>query len=137
MLEEQQIYQFIIDNMNKYKIPCTEEQTKKALELGYPVEVLYDKVDYQQKVPTISIKGEYLTWDYFIPTAEEIIGWLEEQGVLVLVEPSQDKFYGAYSLKREDGCWLNRVFLDGLYASRREAILATIDAVLDYLKSKN
>lgn len=120
--------------MNRYKDYYTEEQTKKAFELGAPIGVLYTKDDYQQKIPTYSNKGEFVNYNYFVPTTEEMIGWLEAQGILVLPEPSQDKFYGTYSLKREDGYWFNRIFLKGLYPSRKEATLVAIDAALDYLK---
>lgn len=110
--------------MNKYTIRCTEEQTRKALELGAPLQtMIYRFKDYSKDLFVEEGK------DYFIPTTDQMIGWLEEQGILVLVEPSQNKFYGAYSLKREDGCWLNRIFLDGLYAS--------LQNITSVIKSKN
>lgn len=120
---------------------CTKEQVKKAFKLGNPIitfgygdlgdaeaEILKlnRQVVLKRNEDNSIIVGQ-------IPTTEELIDWLEEQGILVLAEPSQNKFYGTYFLKREDGYWLNRVFLDGLYTSRKDAIIAAINVALDYL----
>lgn len=116
--------------MELYTIYCTEEQTKKALKLGAPIET------YKPLIINSKAGGSFTTPTIETVTAEQMIGWLEEQGILVLIDPSQDKFYGTYCLKREDGSWFNRIFLEGLYPSRKEAVIATIDAVLEHLKEK-
>lgn len=113
--------------MELYTIYCTEEQTKKALKLGAPIET------YKPIIINSKAGGSFTTPTIETVTAEQMIGWLEEQGILVLIDPSQDKFFGTYCLKREDGYWLNRIFLEGLYSSRKEATLSAIDAALEYL----
>ena len=63
--------------MNKYTIYCTEEQTRKAVELGAPIELYYGG-EYESEL----IDGiRYIT-----PTAEEMIGWLEEQGDILNID---------------------------------------------------
>ena len=116
--------------MDNFTIHCTEEQTKKALELGAPIEALYSKADYLQRIPTVSIKGEYVTYDYFIPTAEEMIGWLEEQDNIKSVEVTQS-FGWHYRVKRKSNDAEN--WIRGDCRNRKEATLAAIDAALEYL----
>ena len=63
--------------ISDYSIYCTEEQTKKVLELGAPINLrwLYEGIQFRKEV---NIEyGHYAE----IPTAEEMVGWLEEQGV--------------------------------------------------------
>lgn len=101
--------------MDKYTIYCTGEQTKKALELGAPISTCWS--------PLIE------EWIYKIPTAEQMIGWLEDQIDNINV------------LKENDGTWLYMFYptnsspceIKRLYHSRKEATLAAIDAALDYL----
>lgn len=109
--------------MNRYEIRCTPEQTKKALELGAPIETLqYDSTIVKT---VITFKGFAI-----IPTAEQMIGWLEEQGILTETAAGMTKWYGyAHNGKR----YINR---EG-YSSRKEATLAAIDAALDYLDKQN
>ena len=62
--------------MEQYTIYCTEAQTKKAWELGAPIE--YAKVIDAIKGKIIRIPqdtGGFYIW----PTAEQMFGWLEEQ----------------------------------------------------------
>lgn len=49
--------------MEQYTIYCSDEQTKKALELGAPLE--YHCPNERESV-------------YHRPTAEQMLGWLEE-----------------------------------------------------------
>lgn len=103
--------------MNKYTIYCTEEQTKKALELGAPLE--YHCPNEREIV-------------YHRPTAEQLIGWLEEQVDNIDI------------IRYNDRTWLYLFFpknssqyeSEDKYQSRKEATLAAIDVALDYL-SKN
>lgn len=67
--------------MDRYKIPCTAEQTKKALELGAPI----------RTIKSIRTKGTILSDDVIeydentftyvtTPTAEQMIGFILEAG---------------------------------------------------------
>ena len=58
--------------MNRYTIYCTEEQTKKALELGAPLNCCYHNDDFQNTIKIGSL--HYVE----IPTAEQMLGWLED-----------------------------------------------------------
>lgn len=110
--------------MEKYSIYCTSEQTKKALELGAPIRYK-DTLDNRER-------GKFE-----IPTAEQMIGWLEDniRGVITI------------SKNWHQGCmkfdWVIfddfETIIEGsivYYNSRKEATLAAIDASLEYLISK-
>lgn len=110
--------------MNKYAILCTEEQTKKALELGAPLEYYIQgdsKVIYNKEEGYIKI-----------PTAEEMIGWLEEQESIYEVDiASIGNITWSFCI------WDNELFpVDNhnMYNTRKEATLAAIDYALYYLK---
>ena len=63
--------------MEQYTIYCTEEQTKKAWELGAPIE--YAKVIDTIKGKTIRIPQD--TGDFYIwPTADQMIGFILGSG---------------------------------------------------------
>lgn len=112
--------------MNKYTIYCTKEQTLKALELGAPIKkavyadfILYENIEY--------IVDKENGFVYLIPTAEQMIGWLEEKDITVKIVKCDTRWFARpCSCKNTD---FNR---DG-YFSRKEAILAAIDSALDYL----
>lgn len=71
--------------MNRYTIYCTEEQTKKAFELGAPIIEMPFKYkmppDICTKYGFINLNSTY----YVMPTAEQMIGWLRSQGICVSV----------------------------------------------------
>lgn len=115
--------------MGLYAIYCTEEQTKKALELGAPIEVLYTKADYQQKRPTISIKGEFVDYAYFVPTAEEMIGWLENQGLYFSIECIGNYVYEVWTKDTDKIV----IIINSCVHTRKEATLSAIDAALEHL----
>lgn len=106
--------------MEQYTIFCTPEQTRKALELGAPIEEL--EYNCQQG------------WIYEKVTAEQMIGWLEEQGIAIILESIMDGDGIGY-------CWIAHTFnynedmcmKDDKMLSRKEATLAAIDAALEYL----
>lgn len=121
--------------MNGYSIYCTPEQTKKAFELGVPINtigctrgeipLLDDYVELVVMDDNTSIISE-------IPTAEQMIGWLKEQEITIHIFPfAEDKTF----------VWIIRFSCEGIkrnmcsdiYNSRKEATLAAIDAVLKYL----
>lgn len=120
--------------MNKYRIYCTEEQTKKALELGAPI----IKATYQNKEPHVGVLVKLINketiYDYICPSAEEMIGWLEEQGVSVEITMASRNI-GYYSLNRIDnkGSFDFTGRCEETYSSRKEATLAAIDAALDFI----
>lgn len=122
--------------MNEYTIYCTEEQTKKALELGAPIQFAsindirlrrYIEVESNNKV-------------YVIPTSEQMIGWLEDNKLIIQIECSEycDYFYRIKRITyyQESGDYeLNNVDYVYDFSSRKEATLAAIDAGLDYLSN--
>lgn len=100
--------------MKQFTIYCTPEQCEKALKLGAPI----TRVSHSLGEP-------------FIPecTAEQMIGWLEEQNLRVTLHVNCfDK-------------WCSRIytsdvmlaFITSWFDTRQEATLAAIDAALDYL----
>lgn len=121
--------------MGLYATYCTEEQTKKALELGAPIEALYTKADYQQTRPTISIKGEFVDYDYFVPTAEEMIGWLEKQECIAEIHIVRGICYPNWSFDVYDEHYASAVPTYMFYETRKEATLAAIDGALEHLKN--
>lgn len=125
--------------ISDYTIHCTEEQTKKSFELGAPL-FLLDKMQ-TECFDENPFKDEYkdrtklnIGLYAFCPTAEEMIGWLESNSVIseIRIEQNVSKkwFYTIYDE-------LNYLPIGVKYSSsRKEATLAAIDAVLEYL-SKN
>lgn len=68
--------------MNRYTIYCTEEQAKKALELGAPIETIRLQTGENPPIDSIYISQQFE--HYYIPTAEQMLGWLEEQGIILI-----------------------------------------------------
>lgn len=62
--------------MSKYRINCTEKQARKAFSFGM-------ELDYAKVYETLDGKSIRIPEDtgefYSIPTAEEMLGWLETQ----------------------------------------------------------
>lgn len=117
--------------MNRYTIHCTQEQTKKALELGAQIKRFRRSIlaakDYE-------LYKTELDW-FYIPTAEQMIGWLEEHAeideVAVFKIFQTGKTVWAFDLYGKDRDYLCES--DGLFSSRLSATLTAIDAALDYL----
>lgn len=123
--------------MNRYKIYCTIEQTKKALELGAPIEL---ESEYYDPTKNDFKLDEPIPYESFVngyhyakcPTAEEMIGWLEEEGILIELS----RLFGLYAyrliriLKFGEG---NLNLQNQDYQSRKAATLAAIDTALGYL----
>lgn len=118
--------------MNRYTIYCTEEQALKAYKLGAPieVEVIYesdhdavrdDKVHISEYLAKTSPFQMYA----IIPTAEQIIGWIDEHDVLIQIYHEVDWLF---SINHFEGV--------GRFFTREKATLAAIDAALDYLEKK-
>lgn len=121
--------------MNEYTIFCTPEQSFKALKLGaslYKLSMSVDDSHLRDKSIRIDEENELI--DYAIPTAEQMIGWLEEKGIAIILKSLMDGDGICY-------CWLVHTFnyeedllwRDDKMLSRKEATLAAIDAALEYL----
>lgn len=106
--------------MKNYTIFCTEQQMRKALELGAPIATKRIICRIEVDIPNKLI----------IPTAEQMIGWLEEQ----------INFIGV--IRQENNTWLYIIYPENNsnknitikgFSSRKEATLAAIDTALGYL----
>lgn len=113
-----------METIDKYTIYCTKEQTKKALELGAPLEL--ETEVYYPNGAAFPKK----------PTAEQMIGWLEDKGISVkavcfswLYENKPTWQVHAY--QRSTNFWDEIAF--GHSKSCKEATLSAIDAALGYL----
>lgn len=104
--------------MNRYTIYCTETQVKKALELGAPIKTI--------KKPRYSIGLIEKV------TSEQMIGWFEEQGVMfnIAVNPFDD--YKVIITKASSYETIANIKWNH---NRKNAIIAGIDAALDYLEN--
>ena len=98
--------------MDKYTIYCTEEQTKKVLDLGAPIDSRWIEKDLNL-------------------TAEQMTGWLDEQGLLIVI----DKNDNYYTWEVYKNIYLIDMSKTKSIASRKEAILSAIDVALEYLSN--
>lgn len=112
--------------MERYTIYCTEEQTRKALELGAPIKT----ISYDPPVPPPTGWVIYKNNCCKPPTAEQMIGWLEGRYIDCFVGKQLNQRFVATVCIHEELIYSKQ------YPSRQEATLAAIDAALDYL-SKN
>lgn len=112
--------------MNNCGTYCTEQQTCRAYEFGFPIEKRYD-VDVTPCARIVEkIDGHKYPYECFlvIPTIKQMICWLQEKGVEFSIT---DKFccvifpYGETE-KQIPMC-----------EACEQAELSAIDAVLDYL----
>ena len=114
--------------MEQYSIFCTEEQTKKAFELGAPIKIR--PYVTQEKAIDFAYVNAGIVFN--CPTAEQMLGWLLE------------KIDDINVVKEEKGTWLFILYpentmdyqLKNGFSSRKEATLAAIDAALEYLIRK-
>lgn len=112
--------------MEEFTIHCTEEQTKKAMELGAPIEEDYrhwQDIMFEEKC--VRTERQLVP-----PTAEQMIGWLEDKGITVKIVKCDIRWFA-----RPCSCKNTDFNKDG-YCSRKEATLAAIDSALDYLIQK-
>lgn len=120
--------------MNRYTIYCTEAQAKKAFELGAPIECYTTNIRNEDNLITFETKEVFIR-----PTAEQMCGWLEEQGLYVFAEPQPYNggrlwIGNVYNINSPSNYHsYNCLFLQE-YSSRQEATLAAIDAALEYLR---
>lgn len=115
--------------LSDYTIRCTPEQVCKAINLGAMLDICDWRHVDTPSCMTMTNNGE-LIGHFMLPTAEQMIGWLEEQGVRISI-------YGHSSYSYISQLFDNSVekYFKVFY-SRPEATLATIDAALDYLLTK-
>ena len=144
--------------MKRYEIRCTEEQTKKALELGAPITEFDSEYKLEERmsacgdIPAFGSFDDYLNKDeypdicvleidesryaYALPTTEQMKGWIEDTGNDIRFEVTTGiahtwHYYIHIGYNKD---YLN-LFNSG-YSSREEATLAAIDAALEYLANK-
>lgn len=112
--------------MDKFTQYCTTEQTKAALLLNAPIE----SEEWNRNYPlTRYWFGDEKTMHcYHIPTIEQMLGWLEQQGFLVSMHYSIDGYCNVCATKG-----FNRIYESG-YMSKNRALLCCIDNLLEYLK---
>lgn len=98
---------------------CTEEQTRKALELGAPIKSKLKEKGCDMQTHIVGLS-------YIIPTAEQMISWLEEQGFYFYI-------MNDYNWQEEVQYGNNWYHSKENLSSRKEATLSAIDAALEYL----
>lgn len=122
--------------MNRFTIYCTEGQTCKALELGAPIELeseYYNPTENDFKLDN-PIPCESFTNGYHYakcPTADQMIGWLEEQPSIVTIGVNKSRCLKWEYFITKIG--YNEIDSAYNYSSRKEATIAAIDAALEYL----
>lgn len=109
--------------MDKYTIYCTTEQTKKALELGAPIQ--FASINDIRLGRYIEVEGNNEAYE--IPTAEQMIGWLRSKGFRFKIDEWSDTIV-AFGVTFH--CW----YIYGQSSNPKGATLAAIDAALDYLE---
>ena len=117
--------------MNHYTIYCTEEQTRKALELGAPIVILPNYEEFKG-FPFVRCKNGY-EYPCQKPTAEQMIGWLEEEWCCSFTITKDIVGLYLYVVRDKKKNIISKQFR---YNFRKEATLAAIDAALDYIKKK-
>ena len=117
--------------MDEYTIYCTEEQTRKALELGAPIEhaKVVDTINGNStRIPEEN--GEF----YLIPTAEQMIGWLESNPQIHHITVWKECVRWDYTFcYKQDG--IVKRFDIGSSGNRLEATIAAIDAALEFIQN--
>lgn len=115
----------------EYTIYCSEEQKKKALKLGAPIET-YEPIVIQSRAG-----GSFTTPTIEHVTAEQMIGWLEDHDEIFEIQVDR----ASYESRTNNWSFVIYVKQDcdvinapKVYFDRKEATLAAIDAALDYLK---
>lgn len=114
--------------MTQFDTYCTEQQARRAYNLGAPLEIGFGN-------GTICCKllGKEGYTKRKIPTVPQMRGWLREQNIFINVCHNSDGY----------GVWLKSIMpseqigeLIGYYEGEPQAILAGIDTALYYLESK-
>lgn len=104
--------------MDRFTILCTEEQARKAISLGAPIST----------TPTDLINN---TW--FKVTAEQMIGWLRTKGFAFGITEYNDGFNDHVFWRVANNQETRWYISDDKLKDPKEAVIAAIDAALDYL----
>lgn len=143
--------------MNRYTVYCTEEQTKKALELGAPIDLYSEEYNNSnrkdnefyvsndivfsndeticrnEEFDLVCIIGEKPNRKaYFVPTAEQMIGFIRSKGFRFKITEYEGLTFWKIvceDLKMPSGEW----FDCGTEDEPKEATLAAIYAALEHL----
>lgn len=127
--------------MNKYTIYCTSQQTKKALKLGAPISTVKSRRTKDTVISDDVIEYDDATFTYIdCPTAEQMIGWLEEQGIHIKIDCEGSLNYVVqlqFIHSPKDLDVINKSYKGIIghrgFPSRKEATLAAINTALEYL----
>lgn len=121
--------------MSDYSLFCTEEQTRRALELGAPIDNSSSQFDSDctDNIELLS-NGLYA----IIPTAEQMIGWIESISTIQIhIEKQMLESGTQYRIWVREECKpFSNIIKMFSYSSRPEAALAAIDAALEYLEKQ-
>lgn len=109
--------------MENFTIFCTPGQTNKAIELGAPIR--FASINEIRLGRFIEVESNNKA--YVIPTAEQMIGWLEEQGIRSINIATCG--YTIWLTKKE---YITEKYIT---RNRKEATLAAIDAALEYIEN--
>ena len=104
-----QSYSELLLKLDDFTIYCTNEQTKKAFELGAPILK-------EEHFSPVCWKSELIN-----PTAEQMIGWLESKGFYFRLNTN------GCSVEIDYSC-----ILEIVNTPRKKATLQAIDTALDY-----
>ena len=120
--------------MDEYAIYCTSEQVKKALEFGAQIKYAnaYNAYLPHTMIDFVGESGKMECAQFVIPTAEQMIGWLEEQDCIRCVEVTKI-FEWHYRVKKkydDVDDWIQ-----GSCQTRKEATLAAIYAALEFIQN--
>lgn len=120
--------------MKQYTIYCTDKQVKKALELGAPLDGVCKQDGTRPIYYTLPTSDpKWMDCDaYYMPTAEQMIGWLETRGEFRIEISTGIRDVWFYYIHISYGTNYKNLFYGGFH-TRKEATLAAIDAALDYL----
>lgn len=122
--------------MNRYEIRCTPEQTRKALELGAPIEFEMEwpfNSDTFERSPYPEIKMDKDGEPSLInPTAEQMLGFFRSKNIHIVIQKDIIDNWSAYGHEISP---IEFTVFDRLtgYKSYEEATIAAIDAALEYL----
>lgn len=127
--------------MQDYELRCTAEQTRRAYALGAPIND-YDGVIYDfdergcisvEGTPVLEIEQDEKRDWFYIPTTQQMIGWMREQGVWIYVKGYR-QYNTFYACLQKQG--LTRAEFTDDFEKPEQAELAAIDVALDYLEKK-
>lgn len=107
--------------------------------MGAPIQLwseYYKTQEHDFKLDT-PIPCKHFTEGYHAascPTAEQMLGWLEEQKDIEEIFVQKNRAFHSWAclvISNEDKI----IFSNNIYRSRKESTIAAIDAALEYLKS--